>query len=846
MNANSQTYSKLYQRKLSRIYYVQTVLSILTFISLLSIYLYGASILLSDDVAYFLVIIVLSVLTALKLNTKQYLYWFLRPKVAIGFFHNLTNIVAVIFALLCLFLVLINTNENEILITFGIFGSTTFMLGLPLIFYIWLTFKNTNQRVSFLASNNSIEEKFSNIEAYLVIISVAVFGIFYDFIPQKAQFTLWLPLLFLIVIGIINFSINYFQIRWVLKATKESEFNKNTKVEKKSDLGTSYENNPYQFEKGIKENLIQSTPKQRIYILNTLKQIVAIDMLPVLIEFSETYDIDSESEIVLQHTIENLQKTKKSVLSIQNTYEFVEQSNDTTLIKGLIRLQLELKDKNLVIKLLSDNRNSIKSSASIIAGYFDDINFISILIDHLQNPALSIWSQFALINIGVKAVKYLDIEFTKRKSSLFFVEACFEVLSEIDDDYAHNILFKSLNEVNKNINLIASKKIIEKIEKPTIDKRKYFGSIFDDLIITQITNSFLIAEIKSRNETFYQLRKALENENKNNITLIKSLIKLFYDKNIIDRLFSYYGTNNLYEHAFCNHLIDQHFKDNLSALNKIKALFSPNDSRLLENLEEEFPYVEFRKKYVDDESLIWSILKLDYDRINNWTRACAINTLQYLYSEDIPFDLAAEFINRDKLLKETAAICIYKNIPEFYTIFLKRLPKAEATKLDFVVRSNVDYFTNKLLREDNLLLYDKIQFLLSLPYFKELSINELNTFEPFFKIKVFTEGNYPVSRDDENLSGYWIVENGDVAFSDNGIDFKHYSKRDIFQVMPNLNESGKVFFKTKKPTRFLIIDKIVLLSILKKSHDIILDNIEEYTDFYSPLQVEKLLNEKVA
>ncbi len=844
MNANNQTDSHLYSNKLLRITSMQTFLSILTFISLLSVYLYGASILFSDDVAYFLIVTVLSVLTLIKFNTRQYLYWYLRPKLNIGFFHNFTTIATLVFSSLCVILILINTSENEILITFGVFGSITFMLGLPVVFYIWLIFKSTNHRVSLMASEKYSKENYSNIETYLVIISVAVFGIIYDFIPQDVQLLLWVPLILLITIGLLNFILNHFQIIWVVKAVKETGFKKGSNTEKIA--GNTYEYNPYLFEKNIKENLIKSSPKKRIYILNTLKQMVAVDFLSILNEFKDNYDVDIDSEKILIHTIDNLQETRTRILAIKNTYEFVEQSNDTTLIKGLIRLQLELKDKNLVIKLLNDNRNSIKSSACIVAGYFDDINFISILINHLENPALTMWSQFALKNIGQKAIRYLDIEFTKRRESLFFVEACFEVLSEINDEVAQDILYKSLNEINKNINLIATKKIIAKIQNPAKDKRKYFASIFDELIIAQITNSFLIKEIENKNETFYQLSKALNNENKSNIELIQSLITLYYDKTVVEKLFSFYGTQNLYEHAFCNHLIDELFKKDLSVSNKIKSLFSPTDSRLIEAMEEEFPNVEFRRQYVDEESLIWSILKLDYDKINNWTRACAINTLQYLYSEDIPFDLAAEFINKDKLLKETAAICIYKNIPEFYTIFLKRLPKGEATKLDFVVRSNVDYFTNKLLREDNLLLYKKIQFLLSLPYFKELSINELNTFEPFFKVKVFQEGNYSISRDDEDLSGYWIVENGDVTFSDNGTNFSRYSKRDIFQVIPNLNESGKVFFKLKRPARFLIIDKIVLLNILKKSHNLILNNIEQYTDFYSPLQVENLLNEQVA
>ncbi|MBK6266239.1 hypothetical protein JKA74_14430 [Marivirga sp. S37H4] len=844
MIVNKQTYSNLYRGKLSQLYTIQAILSILSLLCLTSIFLFGASKLFTDDVAYFFLIILLSLLAIIKKNTYQFIYWKIRPKVNIGFFQNITNIIQLIFCSLCFFLIVINSNDDVSLLSFGLFGSTTFMIGMPVIFYSWLLFKKTNQNVSVMATKNDSLNKYATIETYLVIALIALFGIVYDFLPQTSQVLLWAPLVILLSICLVNFILNHFQIKWVLKAIIENKeiINKDTNTEP----SFIYEIDPYQYEKNIKSLLIKSNGEARVNILTTIQNLVAIDFLPILVDFKSDYDMDEASARHLETTIDYLRNTKQKVENIKNAYEFVEQSSDIILIRGLLRMQIEAGDKNLIIKLLNDNRNVVKKSACIVAGYHDDINFISILIEHLGSPVLSIWAQFGLKNIGFKSVKYLEIEFSKQKANLFFVEACFEVLSEISDTRAHEALYNALNESNKNIKLIAAKKIIKKIETPSPDKRKYFGNLFDELIINQLTNRFLIKEINKKNETFYQLRQALENEVKENVFLIKSLIQLYYNPKVIEILFSYNGTNEINEHAFSNHLIDLLFEDNYLMRNKVKILFSPNDSRLIELLEEEFPNIEFRKEYKDEESMIWSILRMDYDRLNNWTRACAINTLQNLYSEDIPFELAAEFLNEDRLMKETAAICIYKNVPEFYTIFLKRLSKSEATKLDFAVRSNVDFTTKKLLREDNFLLFDKIQFLMSIPYFKELTINEISTFEPFFEVKVLPAGDHSISINDDELTGYWIIESGQLSYSDKGTSYKSCIRRDIIEVMPTGTESRKTYISLSKPARFLVIEKIVLLNILKYSHKIILNKIGEKSDFYTNLEAGNILNEQVA
>ena len=45
-------------------------------------------------------------------------------------------------------------------------------------------------------------------------------------------------------------------------------------------------------------------------------------------------------------------------------------------------------------------------------------NIISILIEQLEKPELSLWAQLSLENIGEKCIKYIEIEFSKRKENL--------------------------------------------------------------------------------------------------------------------------------------------------------------------------------------------------------------------------------------------------------------------------------------------------------------------------------------------------------------------------------------------------------------------------------------------
>ncbi|WMN11338.1 hypothetical protein QYS49_38015 [Marivirga salinae] len=829
MNANHHIDNNLYKSKLKRVFSLQYVLNTVSILCLTSIFLFGTYKIFNADAAYLGGILTLVIFSIMREKVKNVSYSYLRPKINQVLFSNLFNLFNLVFSALCLVLIYINIQDASLVFEFSMLGSAIFMIGLPLGFFFWISFTRTDEKAKLMITKFDGIQEIKSYEIYFTIIIIACFGILYDFLPQTINYLLFLPLILLIIISIINFPLHKTQHKLIVKFTETIKRDLKKENENLS-LFNVYEKNPYQLSELLREKFLEASLKEKYYILYTIKRISAIDEIGSIELLIEKTDSSDEIYDTLVEINQYLKRIKEEIEEIKNPYEYIEQSNDLPIIKGLIRNQIISPDRNFIIKLLNDNRLSVKKPACVVAGYQDDINIISILIEHLEKPELSLWAQLALENIGEKCLKYIEIEFSKRKENLLFVESSFALLCRINNEAAYQILFKSLNETNSNIRKIAAKKIIINNIEVTEKNRKYFAKLFDELILTILSNGYLIEQMELKNENFKILKNAIENENKEALYIIINIVKLYYNPVAIEEIFRNYKNNNVESNAVANCLIDLVINDNLSVHNKIKTLFSPREKVLLEVLQEEFPEITLQPNYETEEKLIWGILNKEYDQINSWTRACTINILQYAYKEDIPFELASEFLNQNKLLKETAAVNIYKNLPEFYTIFLKRLPANQATKLDYLIRSNLDVVNQKQIHHDNLLLFDKINFLISIPYLNYLSVSEILNFHKYFQPKVLEAGEHQISLKEEFNLGYWIVEHGNASYSKNGIDFNQFKKRDIIKVSDHESPTENVFFYLEEDVRFLVVDEVILLNIIKNYESIIQKYLEELPD----------------
>ncbi|WP_375578139.1 hypothetical protein ABWH96_13995 [Marivirga tractuosa] len=844
MNANQHINNNLYKSKVQKYSTILYILNLLCFGCLTSIFLYGAYSVFNPDTSYLLGILTLVVVSVLNSKLLQKPYWYLRPKITQVLFSNLFNISNLLFSLLCLILLFFNyqTGGNEM--EFGILGSIIFVVGLPLSYYVWMIFSQTNEKSIVKIIKSKAFINFKSYEFYFVLIFIALFGLIYDYLPQKVETLLYSPIVLLIIFSLVIFIINKAIHGSLTNYFRQIKTNQHTENKLINTVGL-YEKYPYKLIGALNNDFFKKTFKEQKYLLFTLKRISAVDAIAELDKLIKQCDSKNPIFNTLTEIHQYLSNINRKLEEIKNPYEFIEQSNDIVQIKALVRNQISNNDKNLTIKLLNDNRISVNKPACIVAGYYDDINIISTLIVHLGNPDLSHWAQLALSKIGEKSIKYIEIEFSKRKENLLFVESCFSLICHVGSEEGYKLLFKALNETNSNIRKIAAKKIIINDVRVTEVHRRYFKKLFDDLILTLLSNGYLMGQLELKNENFKSLKNAIENENKESLYLIINIIKLYYNSEVTEQIFKNYRKNSMSLHAASNLLIDLFVNDDMSVRNKLKVLFSPKEKLLLESLEEEFPSVNLKPTFKSEEDLIWIILKKEYDQINSWTRTCALNILQYAFKDDIPFELASEFLNKNQLLKETAAANIYKNLPEFYTIFLSRLSDNESTQIDYLIRSNLDVANPKQIHQDNLLLSDKINFLISTPYLNNLSISEIINFHTYFKPKVLKAGDHQISLLEEFNLGFWLIETGSISFSKNGIDFFDYKKRDILKVSDHESPSENIFIHCDQDVRFLIVEEIILMNIIKDYDEIMQKYIDILPD-KSPRKIITQLNQNAA
>src|SRR5690606_12332107 len=136
-----------------------------------------------------------------------------------------------------------------------------------------------------------------------------------------------------------------------------------------------------------------------------------------------------------------------------NKYDFLERSQDLQELRALIRLQINQGDINVVIKALNDTRKDVKKSAILVAGYLGDSNFIPLVINQLDDPQLCMYARHSLIYMNLKALKYIEVEFFKRKNNPFFTYNLLGALSGIEGERAEEFLLSNIYEPNITIQL---------------------------------------------------------------------------------------------------------------------------------------------------------------------------------------------------------------------------------------------------------------------------------------------------------------------------------------------------------------------------------------------------------
>lgn len=362
--------------------------------------------------------------------------------------------------------------------------------------------------------------------------------------------------------------------------------------------------------------------------------------------------------------------------------ELLKSDNPDDRKKGLIIITEKSDPKYFprIVPMFRDPSPSVRISAIRSAGILNRKDFVTYLIDMLEDPGYYSYAFNALASMSDAILENLEHGFHKTGITDKGMIRITRIVVSIGTPEAATYLFRKLDHYNRNV-FSSAVKGIQKIgiTPDENEKSKIFSALYK---ICGINAWNLTARYSLRDfEAGAELAIALDEEISENYDLIYSLLSIAYDPSTVFHIRKNLESGTSEGIGFAIELLD------LFVDEPVKPFLFPllDDSPVSEKvrlLQSEYP-VEPMKP----EQLLTSIINRDYNQINPFTRLSAIHALNRIEGYLPGKDLVAQMFNSDPLLREEASAMVYKLDSKLYSEVLRRLPVSYKLSVEEFLRS---------------------------------------------------------------------------------------------------------------------------------------------------------------
>ncbi len=362
----------------------------------------------------------------------------------------------------------------------------------------------------------------------------------------------------------------------------------------------------------------------------------------------------------------------------------------------------------LLINLINDDDPGVKKAAIISAGKIKRVELWPHIIENLLIPENSHSAGEAIKIIGEPILQELDRFFDKintQKPIQQKVLRLFEAIKGANSiKYLREKIYHPDNDIRFQVLL-------------SLSNLEYHASATEVAFIKQTieesveTMVWIMASLNdlTANINTLSIRQALLQELEDKKEHVFLLLSLLYDSKTIGHIREYIESKDTNAKIYALEISDMTISDD------IKEMFFP----IFEDLSIQERLYRFSQRFPQEKMTfidrLEDIISKDYSQINRWTKACAIEALSKISTDDSLKTeelLAANIVNSDPLLGELAAWILYTKFRNYYINTMVRFEKKETIQLSKIV--------NKIhLREKNadLLIYEKVCLLKSTEFF---------------------------------------------------------------------------------------------------------------------------------
>ncbi len=466
---------------------------------------------------------------------------------------------------------------------------------------------------------------------------------------------------------------------------------------------------PALLEKTIYSYINHPSARVRNYVFRKIEDIKLLSATDNLKGIIHRTDTSVETKALAEHALANFNEVEKMISSSDQIVKLSRSKNpvDKELAVKLIRNNFNDEMARQLFDLLRESNPRVRKSALLTAGTIKLTQYWMLLIENLSLPSFANVASSGLQYIGEKVIPTLDLAFYKTGQNLQTKIRIIQVYSKIGGDKAIEALWSKINYPDRKVvseALLALRNLayIAKGERASKIKQLLMQEI--GLCAWKIAALDEINEQTAPTPLYQALIEEIE-ENDENIFMLLSLI---YHQASVKLVEENIKSRTVEGVLYAIELLDVFVDDELKPM-LVPLLDQISITEKIEKLQAYFP----RESY-DEITILFHLINKDYNEINRWTKACAINKLLTLKNVKVNDTMIANLFNPDRLIREITAQVINTVSPKSYQTLCDRISERHRKELDALI------FSTKATKWKTL-MFSKITFLKSIPVFSHIS-----------------------------------------------------------------------------------------------------------------------------
>lgn len=513
-----------------------------------------------------------------------------------------------------------------------------------------------------------------------------------------------------------------------------------------------------------------------------------------LLDFSEVRDFDNQK-------IDELIKSNKL-------------SDNITLIKYLANNRNVKRSDEIILKLLDSKDKLIKSTAIRLAVNVKSEEVTERLIKLLEYPAYYHISTATILDIGERTLMNLKNAFDKT-DNIELILKIVEIYAKMGSKSAKTLLVQQLNYPDRNVQLAVIWALFYcKYQAPEEEEHLVKDKILD--VISNLLWVLLAIEDIESEKNSLKLFLALDQERTTNLELLFNLLSFLHDPKVINLIKkNIIGKNTIYALELIDNFVQGELKpyivpvfDDISVSLKIKKLskFYPHRKMNYRDRLRAIITLEFDK--IDNWTVAKALEMLEkvqrqnvelenmaadariYEDINPWTKANAKAVLKQIRRSELPDEVFLTLFHSDELIYSTAAKIIFSENPAKCLDYLKNMSTAKQ-KLMHTLE------TGGYLLADKVKLLRRYHLFFSVPDYLLVKIAKIIEPQNLKKDeKIFF-------RDDSDDEKIFILLKGEVAYTNAQGEEILFSKKVI--ITPGVNIAQDAEYLTAERSSLLLV-----------------------------------------